>query len=271
MNPPLGIGLIHLFFRCPIGTIVGLVVLIILASGYIFFPFLYGPPSDRYNCISCSGDSAITFTFDDGYESAFTEAYPILSKHGYTGVIYVITNSIGQPGYVSINQLKALQVSDWEIGSHTVTHRDLTSLTDEEIRNELLNSKQYLEKQGISVWGLASPNGDYNQKVVNIISDYYLYHRAAWPSGLNDFPITNKSKRYEIGGITVYNDTPKDEVKEWIIKAKKEHKWLVLVFHKIDEPGRYSYKSEDFEEIVKFARESGLKDISTTQAVFLKK
>ena len=52
----------------------------------------------------------IILTFDDGYEDNYTEMLPILEEYGMKATVYVITNQIGQPGYLTWDQLRAMQV-----------------------------------------------------------------------------------------------------------------------------------------------------------------
>lgn len=69
----------------------------------------------------------VILTFDDGYEDNYTEMLPILEEYGMKATVYVITNQIGQPGYLTWDQLRAMQVRGIEIGSHTANHDPLTS------------------------------------------------------------------------------------------------------------------------------------------------
>jgi hypothetical protein len=64
-------------------------------------------------------EKPIILTFDDGYEDNYTQMLPILQAHGMTAVVYVATNLIGQPGYLSWDELRALSAAGIEIGGHT--------------------------------------------------------------------------------------------------------------------------------------------------------
>ncbi len=92
-------------------------------------------------------------TFDDGYKSNYDYAYPILKKYGFVATVFVNVSAIGKKvGYsqmpeaehMSVTQLK--QISDiFKIGSHSVTHREMDKLTQEEIKIELIESRKILE------------------------------------------------------------------------------------------------------------------------------
>ena len=225
-------------------------VVVVILGLAIALPSL-GLLSEPVNCT----DTMITFTFDGGHQSTITKAYPILSKYGYTGTAFVPTDSINVFGHMSSGQLLVLQNAGWEIGSNTVTYRDLTTLDDAELDNEVSESKSFLERNGFNIWGIASPYGKYDQRVIDQISSQYVYHRTS-DSGLNDIPLGDPSYAYEIKAVRVTSGTSVQEVKDWIIRAKQEGKWLVLIFYKIDEQGEDSWSSANLEEVVKFAKEN---------------
>ena len=41
-------------------------------------------------------DRPVMITFDDGYRSNYTDAYPVLQQHGFTGVVFMVTSFAGQ-------------------------------------------------------------------------------------------------------------------------------------------------------------------------------
>ena len=54
-------------------------------------------------------EKPIVLTFDDGYENNYSEMLPILEAHNMTAVVYVITNYLGKPGYLTFEQVKEMQ------------------------------------------------------------------------------------------------------------------------------------------------------------------
>ena len=111
----------------------------------------------------------IVLTFDDGYADVFFRASTPIAHHGMHAIAYVITGRIsaGDPSFLTWPLLKALERRGIEIGSHTVSHRDLTTLPDRELRMELLASRRVLERRlGHPVPWLAYPFGAYDARVV---------------------------------------------------------------------------------------------------------
>jgi peptidoglycan/xylan/chitin deacetylase (PgdA/CDA1 family) len=130
-------------------------------------------------------------TFDDGHESDFTIAAPELAKRDLHAIFFVIWSYLGQPGYLTRDQVVELRRDGFEIGSHGLTHTRLTQITPAEASNEVLESKRRLEdllQEPIA--GLALPFGHYNDAVLH----------AAWAVGYlrvmtSDFKVANREHR----------------------------------------------------------------------------
>jgi peptidoglycan/xylan/chitin deacetylase (PgdA/CDA1 family) len=76
--------------------------------------------------------------------------------------------SLAKP--LSWRQICEMSEEGIEFGSHTVSHPFLTNLTDSEMRNELLESKNTIERKlGKSVKCIAYPSGVYDQRVINSV------------------------------------------------------------------------------------------------------
>lgn len=111
-------------------------------------------------------------TFDDGYVDNFTNAFPILAKHGFTATVFMITSYINGEGFMTWHQLKELVANGWEIESHTSSHPYLTKMDTLTVLSELNLSKELLEKElGKPVKFFAYPYGDLNTSVVQAVKD----------------------------------------------------------------------------------------------------
>jgi peptidoglycan/xylan/chitin deacetylase (PgdA/CDA1 family)/predicted small lipoprotein YifL len=117
-------------------------------------------------------DKSIVITLDDGYEDNYTSAFPVLKKYGLKATVFMITCSIdADPNCLTSAQLKEMDKAGIEIESHTVTHRDLDTLSYEEQLSELKDSKAALEKLlGRTVDYVAYPEGKYNDNTVKAVA-----------------------------------------------------------------------------------------------------
>lgn len=84
-------------------------------------------------------------SFDDGYYDVYKNAYPVLKKYGYTGVIGLIAAYIDESDYLTGTQIRELNQNGWEIASHTWHHPYLTHTPIHLLAEEINESKHDLE------------------------------------------------------------------------------------------------------------------------------
>ena len=103
---------------------------------------------------------AVVVTMDDGDPSVIDNAAPVFERHAIPYAVYVIPGRIGQKNHMGKAQIRELSDRGAEIGSHTMTHRSVTSLTAAELADELIRSKKQIEDiTGRPVTSFAYPFG----------------------------------------------------------------------------------------------------------------
>lgn len=70
----------------------------------------------------------IILCMDDGYASAYTEAYTKFKAHGWRGVVGVNSALVGTAGFATLAQLKEMHDYGWDIANHTSDHTQGTNL-----------------------------------------------------------------------------------------------------------------------------------------------
>ncbi len=207
----------------------------------------------------------VSLTFDDGWASTYTNALPILKAHNMVSTQYITTSFVDSPDYMTVAMIQAFATSGHEIGSHTVTHPDLTTLTATQLAAELRDSQAYITSHG---WGsasdFASPYGAYNASVLTAIGQYYTTHRST-DVGYNskDSFDTHNLKVQDVSVTTT-----SAQVDGWLDKAKTERTWLILVFHQIDNSGEpYSSTPAQLETYLTDITARGLATPTISQAL----
>lgn len=114
----------------------------------------------------------VVISFDDGYESVYENAYPIMQAQGFIGVMYLVGEYVGSQGYKDTGQIQAMTGNGWEIGSHSMTHPHLPAVHNQ-INFEAGQSKGRLATEiGVSVETFAYPYGEIDDFVVDKVIDY---------------------------------------------------------------------------------------------------
>jgi peptidoglycan/xylan/chitin deacetylase (PgdA/CDA1 family) len=131
------------------------------------------------------GDSrgCVAITFDDGYADNWLNAAPALREFGFTATCFVVADQIG--GYnvwdadvvgakkplMSRSQLMAWCDAGLEVGSHTRSHCDLTTLAQGSLMEELISSRSILQGlTGSVVRSFCYPWGRYNLDVLGCVA-----------------------------------------------------------------------------------------------------
>jgi peptidoglycan/xylan/chitin deacetylase (PgdA/CDA1 family) len=139
---------------------------------------------------------SLLLTFDDGYESVWTQGAPILKKYGFQATAFIIPSFLGRPKYLTWEQVKLMHQSGlFDIQSHTLTHRPMTSLETWNIENELRESKRLIEAflPGHRVdhlcypYGLGSPEAVEISRKVGYLTNFW----SALPGGFLNTPKKN--------------------------------------------------------------------------------
>jgi peptidoglycan/xylan/chitin deacetylase (PgdA/CDA1 family) len=126
----------------------------------------------------------ISITFDDGWQNQYSYAFPLMEARGIVGTFYVVTShvdtNITGSTYLSFAELQTMQNSGNEIASHSVSHPDFTTISDSQIRQECITSKQVLQSRGLTVNNFAYPFGAYNGNTDSLVSQYYRSARDVY-------------------------------------------------------------------------------------------
>lgn len=115
---------------------------------------------------------AVMITFDDGYESDYHIALPMLADCGFKAVTFITANLINTPGYLTWERIRELASAGFSVQSHSLNHRFLNALSFDGMLEELRKSKEMIEdKAGVRVDYVSAPGGRISAAVVRAAAE----------------------------------------------------------------------------------------------------
>ncbi|MEK7096418.1 MAG: polysaccharide deacetylase family protein [Patescibacteria group bacterium] len=148
-------------------------------------------------------DKPIILTFDDGYDNFYQNTYPELKKRGMVAVSFIIVNNIGKSNYMTEYQIKEINNNGIEIGSHTLSHPDLSVSNTTKQGTEIADSKFRLEQiLGKTIDSICYPAGKYNTETINIVSSAGYKYAVTTKTGISKFSNLLELNRYRVNADT---------------------------------------------------------------------
>jgi peptidoglycan/xylan/chitin deacetylase (PgdA/CDA1 family) len=201
--------------------------------------------------------------FDDAYWNQYQMAFPVLLKHDFKATFGVITGHIGLGHdlweYMDERELSVLAENGMAIASHTKTHPYLTdNLTDEQLREEIIESKEHLESLGFEVDTFIYPYYKWDDNTIRYVRDAgYTCARAGWSEdGSYNLSIQQPDLRYHFPAWQI-TDQEFDDFKTIIDKAGS-NRAVSLVYHFItdDGPEGLATPVENFREQMSYLKKN---------------
>ena len=130
----------------------------------------------------------ILLTIDDGFQSFYENAWPILKEKKIPFILFVSTREIGASNYMTWNQIKEISKEDFvEIGNHSHTHEYLVDESNELIKEDIAKSISIFKKNlGKNSIFFSYPFGEYSNDFKNIIKDFGFKFAFGQHSGVMD-------------------------------------------------------------------------------------
>jgi len=130
-------------------------------------------------------EKRVVWTFDDGSQTVFKHALPLLREKQMRAIVYLVAGELGgtnfwdqdQQGEVPDSLMDVAQIEEWlasgqEIGAHTLTHPDLTKISLEQAREEIFASRKKLEDTfGRPVQHFCYPYGKWSIEIRDLVEE----------------------------------------------------------------------------------------------------
>ena len=155
---------------------------------------------------------SFVLTFDDGYQTVYEEAFPVLQRYGMSATVFLTVGytrrgsktgplpPLESRSMLSWEEIREMQRAGFSFGAHTCTHRDLTRLSSHEVQAEIDDSKSMIEDAlGAAVSCFAYPYGRYDARVAEFVRPNFL-GACSDTLGL----ITRRSDLYALERVDAY-------------------------------------------------------------------
>jgi peptidoglycan/xylan/chitin deacetylase (PgdA/CDA1 family) len=226
-------------------------------------------------------NGVVTINFDDGWDTQYTNARPILEAAGFRANINVIAGTIGTTNYMTTDMLQQLHDEDrHEINCHAYTLANhnlnfvqlLATQGVAALDSELAGIKQWLTDNGFLNGAdiLALPNGAYNIDPANATSvmteakKFFSYVRTIYSHQgqyVETVPPSNPYAIRAISGISGFTGgISATAVQAYIDKVKAQAGWGILTFHRIVTTAASTNECSiaDFQTIVSYLASAGV-------------
>jgi Polysaccharide deacetylase len=194
----------------------------------------------------------LIFTFDDGWDSQYTEAFKRMKKKGIPGMIAVVPSLVDTSGYMTLAQLKEVYNYGWDLSNHTYDHVNLKNVDKVTAEKQINDAEKWLKKQGFfrAADVVVYPQGGYNNDVIDIVKN-----KRAARSIVEGIEPGIPCDKYKIKIRNVLNTVTPATANGWIDEIINTGGTLVLLWHKLVPTASVSteYSIADFQTIVDYA------------------
>ncbi|HVW47904.1 MAG TPA: polysaccharide deacetylase family protein [Solirubrobacterales bacterium] len=138
----------------------------------------------------------IVITFDNGYPAQVTFAPEVLSRYGWPGVLFEITEEHLRPF-----EIRPVIELGWEVDSHSATHPNLTELSGKELEYQVAASRRYLRRKfGVPSDNFCYPSSEYDAATIAAVKEAGYVGAVTENAGYASRGLPYELDRYEIEG-----------------------------------------------------------------------
>ena len=137
----------------------------------------------------------VYLTFDCGYEAGYTETIlDALKENDVKATFFITAHYLNTASDIVKRMIEEGHI----VGNHTVNHKCLPDISDDDIKKEIMNLHNGVyEKFGYEMTYFRPPKGEFSERVINITKELG-YTTVMWSSAYDDWDV-EKQNREEYG------------------------------------------------------------------------
>jgi peptidoglycan/xylan/chitin deacetylase (PgdA/CDA1 family) len=147
--------------------------------------------------------SYLILTFDDGFETHYTNVFPILAEYGWLATFFITSGWIGDSDKMAWEQVDEIYDAGHDVSNHSHTHPAYFELTKEEQREEIETCKRMLLERGYtrSAHYHNTPGGDWDANTLDLMDEYQMtsWEGGTAKAGTNPIPTEPRALRNKGG------------------------------------------------------------------------
>lgn len=147
----------------------------------------------------------VVLTFDDGYRDAYTEAFPLLQRYGFSGTFFLVTAPLDQHNeeWLSWRQVAEMHAAGMQFEPHSLDHPDMTGRSADFLVYQILASREAIEERtGQTCRFFAYPSGRYDSEVIRVLRSAHF-----WGGVLTEQGATHQTgDLFELRRVRIHGD-----------------------------------------------------------------
>ncbi|RDI69656.1 polysaccharide deacetylase family protein [Halopelagius longus] len=202
-------------------------------------------------------EPAVVITFDDINVTQYRNAFPIMQKYGFSGVVGAIPWVADQRGRIGPKRLREMRDAGWDVVSHPQDENPLPAYSPEHQEKLIRASKRWLVENGFEegarfvIW----PFGRTDAKTLDLGAKYHYmgFLGGRCPSGRITGPMT-------VGRV---NGDDVETTLRTLERAKRSGQVAVIMYHTVGGGGDRITTGE-FEQTMRRIKELGLRVVTAS-------
>lgn len=187
----------------------------------------------------------VMITVDDAYRSFYEEGMPVIRKFDIPVALFVNTDAVGTPGYMTWDEIREVAQEGVEIGNHTASHAYLVekhagesfARWQQRIHDDIQKAQQAFKRElGVAPDIFAYTYGEYSSEVISILKDLGFIVAYAQQSGvIHDQHDPFSLPRFPMGGPFATLDDFKSKAVMKPLTVAEQHPFDPVIYTS-DEP-----------------------------------